>query len=249
MLAYEPGLGPAYRPSIAATAAVNTPTNTNVENGSPSSRATAPSAATASLVPDAGVYAQGQAAANKAYQDAVATLLSKKNSSYHSAGLTSDAKVDPLNQYGEYQQMLGSQGQQLDLAHDSSVARGLGAGGLANQAESALRPGFNADNLRFQQGVDAIGQDYTAGVQSAEAQRTAAMQQALKDAIDRAIQNSWFTPYDPGAPADSGGGGSSDSGGGGGSTGTAALARTVAAAKKYNPSGYVYSSAPSKAAT
>lgn len=147
------------------------------------------------VIPNAGVYGQQQANAELAYQNAVAQAQSKKNSLYHQYGLTSTGQVDPMNQYGQYQQMLQTQGSDLDSVRDNAMERGLGGGpGLGNQAERGLRYANGVANLGFQGAVNQVGTDYGLALGDAEVSKRNAMTQALQDAL----QGAWgdWTPPD-----------------------------------------------------
>lgn len=146
------------------------------------------------VIPNAGVYGQQQANAELAYQNAVAQAQSKKNSMYHQYGLTSTGEVDPFNQYGQYQQMLQSQGADLDSVQNNAMERGLGGGpGLGNQAERGLRYANGVANLGFQGQVNQIGTDYGLAMGDAEVSKRNAMTQALQDALSSAWGD-WTPP-------------------------------------------------------
>src|SRR3954469_2952947 len=116
------------------------------------------------------VYDQQSALANQAYQQALAQLAAQRDNAYHDARLLGGAKggaVDPHNQYGQYQQMLGAQGSQLDSDRASSLARGLVGHGLAAQGQSGLRNIFGSQDLQFQRQVSNIGQNFAWGSQQA----------------------------------------------------------------------------------
>jgi hypothetical protein len=152
------------------------------------------------FIPNAGLYAEEQAAAEAAYQQSLAAAQRRRDTLYSTYGLTSSGAVDPKAQYGNYQLMLGGEGQQLDDALASSVGRGLGAGtGLANQAESRLRVGQNAQNLNFQRSVSDVAYQYSQAMLAAEQARKQAQIQAMRDAINYGTQNQDYTPADPNA--------------------------------------------------
>lgn len=159
-----------------------------------------PSGVQGGFIPNAGLYAEEQAAAERAYQEATAAAQHRRNTLYSTYGLTGSGAVDPKSQYGSYQLMLGGEGQQLDDALASSVGRGLGAGsGLANQAESRLRVGQNAQNLNFQRSVSDVAYQFSQAMLAAEQARKAAQIQAMRDAVDYGSQNQDYTPADPNA--------------------------------------------------
>lgn len=151
-------------------------------------------------IPGAGIYAQQQNLAEKAYQDAVAQLQARRNSLYHEYGLNNKGAVDPMSQFGEYQQLLGSEGGALDAADNASLDRGLGTGGLAMQGETGLRGQQGAENLAFQRQVAQVGQDYASGVLGAQQQRSSSMLEAQQTALANALAAGDFTPVDMSRP-------------------------------------------------
>lgn len=128
--------------------------------------------------PNAGVYMEKQNQAQLAYQQAMADLLQKKNTAYHTFGLNSEGAVDPYNQFGQYQTLLSQQESELSAAQEAAQQRHLGGAGLANQGETALRYQHGAQDLQLQQSIADTGYGYTSGAQAALAARN----QALLDA-------------------------------------------------------------------
>lgn len=161
-----------------------------------SGQQTQPSAPTGSdySIPNNDVYLNETNAANTAYEKAKAQLLANRNSLYHQYGLTETGATDINNPYGEYQMLLGNEGRQLDAARNSSIARGLGTGGLANQAEAELIPGQRLEQLGFQHSVDDIGSQYSHGLLDAENTRTGSINQAYQDALKDALARGLFDP-------------------------------------------------------
>lgn len=148
-------------------------------------------------IPGSSVYLNETNAANLAYNNAKNQLLAQRNSLYHQYGLTDTGSVDPLNQYGEYQSLLGTEGAALDQADNAALDRGLGVGGIANQGESALRTSQGAEQLAFQRQVDQAGLDYSQGLQNAEVARANAINQAYMDALNTAIASGYFNTPSP----------------------------------------------------
>lgn len=158
-------------------------------------QAGAPPTTTPSVIPGASTYLAQESQAQQAYEQAQNTLLSNRNSLYHQYGLTSDGSVDPNDQYGQYQTLLGNEGSALDSADQSALDRGLGTGGLAMQGEQSLRQGQGEQNLAFQQQVDQAGQDYAGGLANAsEARDTSINQAELSAAIAAANAGQYDIP-------------------------------------------------------
>lgn len=146
-------------------------------------------------IPGAGVYLQQQAQAELAFNNAKAQLTAQKNRAFSQFGLTSEGAVDPMSQYGGYQQLLHNHAVDLMGASEHSVQRGLGAGsGLANQEEANLRYGQNAEDLDFQRGVADQESQYTQGAQGALQTRNAAFLDAQMQALANAISQNAFAP-------------------------------------------------------
>jgi hypothetical protein len=140
------------------------------------------------VIPDAGVYGAETAAATNAYNNAVAAATAQRNSLYHSYGLNQEGSVDPRNPGGQYQMMLHDQANQFQGDQESAAGRGLGRGGLANQAESNDRQGFIGQDQRFQDQVAGVGSDYNNALSSAFSNEQEAISQAQLDALNAALQ-------------------------------------------------------------
>lgn len=172
---------------------------TDLPNGyNTSTPTTAPS-----IIPDPAVYEGETAAALQAYQNALAAIGARRASTLQNYGMTAkvDANgnlvnygIDPNNQYGQIQQLLGGEGQQISALQHNAMDRGLGLKGLGAQGESQARfqGGLAQQNLG-RQFVGEIGQEASDQYQATSAY-SAAKLQAQRDAIAQAIQNSWFTP-------------------------------------------------------
>lgn len=84
--------------------------------------------------------------AKDAYQKAIARIGNKRSQTlqqygyratgYDDHGNPTGLGVDQYSRYGEYQMMLHDDAMAAMQAQDDSISRGLGSGGLANQAES-----------------------------------------------------------------------------------------------------------------
>lgn len=111
---------------------------------------TAPNQATGSAVPYIGPYAQQQALAQQAYENATAQLAAKRSQTLQQYGYmpTADGSiaVDPSNPFGQYQQTLLGNQTEADNIENSSHARGFMGAGLGHQAENA---GKTAEQARL----------------------------------------------------------------------------------------------------
>lgn len=137
-------------------------------------------------IPGAGTYLEMQALANKAYNDAVASLKTQRRQRQIGAGLLDDWTVDPKAQYGLYHQMLSGQGFALDEAEANAMDRGLMGAGLGRQAERALRYGHSVENLGFKNQLSGWEQEFQSGMGRAEYDKAMAMLQAQQMAMANA---------------------------------------------------------------
>ena len=145
--------------------------------------------AAAPVIPDAGVYGAQTAAATNAYNNAVAQATAQRNQLYNQYGLTNQGAVDINNPQGQYEQMLGAQGQQFQADQADAISRGLRGPGLANQQLSADRNQAQAQDFGFQQQVNQVSQGYNQQMQDALSQEQNAIAQAQQDALNTALQN------------------------------------------------------------
>jgi len=135
-----------------------------------------------SVIPNSGTYLEEQAMAQQAYDRAIAALTTQRKQRQISSGLGEDWQVDPLLQYGGYQQMLMGQAQELGAADDDAMSRGLQGAGLGRQAEGLARYGHTVQNLGFKNQMASWEQEYQGGRASAEYDKKAAMLRALQNA-------------------------------------------------------------------
>src|SRR5574337_1004570 len=150
-------------------------------------------------IPGQGAYLQSLPGAQSAYEQAVAKLTAQRRQQQYLAGLNADWSVDPLQQYGQYQQMLQNEGGALDQAAQQSQERGLFGSGLANQSQSALRYGQAAEQLGFKNQLSDWENQYQQGMAQAKQDQGAANLAAMQGAMNDAFNNYQFTPYDGGA--------------------------------------------------
>jgi hypothetical protein len=149
------------------------------------------------VIPGAGTYLENQAKAQSAYERAKAQLMAQRQQAQIKAGLNQNYEVDPYAQYGGYQQMLQTQGQELAAANEQAQQRGFFGPGLGNQGESALRYGHAVQALGFKNALADYESQYQAQLGELERQRKAEMLAALQSAADNAFGD-WTPPgYDP----------------------------------------------------
>lgn len=141
------------------------------------------------VIPNAGVYGAETAAALNAYNNAVAQAAAQRNTLYNQYGLTNSGSADINNPEGQYQQMLGAQGQQFQADQADAASRGLRGPGLANQQLSADRNQAQAQDFGFQQQVAQVSADYNQQMQDALNTQQGADAQAYQDAMNTALQN------------------------------------------------------------
>lgn len=154
--------------------------------------------------PGQGIYEQQNALAQQAYNMSMAQLKMQRDNMYHDYGMLSNGSVDPNNQFGKYQMLLGQEGSQLDSTRENAQQRGLVGPGLGNQQEAAARFQQGGTNLGFQRQVSDIGQNYTMGAQQAQYNLSAARIGARQDLLNNAITNRQFSPANPVGSAASG---------------------------------------------
>lgn len=136
------------------------------------------------VIPGAGIYGQEQQLAQLAYDNAVAAAQNNKRKAYAAAGMTDQGVVDPNNPYGGYQQLLGSEGRQLDQAQNYSDSRNLWGMGLGHQPERTYRYSQAVTNLGFANGINDIANQYASAMKNADFVRQQAMLQALQNAFN-----------------------------------------------------------------
>jgi hypothetical protein len=142
------------------------------------------------VIPGAGTYLYEQAMAQGAYDKAIAALASQKSARQAAAGLGKDWNVDPMSQFGGYQQMLRGQGLELDDAEAQAMGRGLQGAGLGRQAEGMARYGHTVQNLGFRAQLSDWENEYQSGVGNAEFAKQQAMLEALR-AAQEASYGDW----------------------------------------------------------
>lgn len=151
------------------------------------------------LIPGAGTYLQDQAKAQSAYERAKAQLQAQRQQTQIKAGLNKDYQVDPNAQYGSYQQMLQTQGSNLQAANEQAQQRGFFGPGLGNQGESALRYGQAVEALGFKNSLADFESNYQAQLGDLERQKQAEMLGALQSAGESGYGN-WTEPGYPEVP-------------------------------------------------
>jgi len=169
-------------------------------------------------IPGAGLYGQEMSLAEQAYEAALADINRRRTSLLQQLGMRpvmdaqgniTSLQVDTKNPYGQYQQLRRNEGQNLDIAEQDSIGRGLGHGqGLAHQGETKLRYDQHVQDLNFSR--DAMSNLYGLENQKQQALQTknwsllTAQQAALQAA---AAAGAWqpgpTVPSDP-TPSDPG---------------------------------------------
>lgn len=169
-------------------------------------------------IPGAAQIAQAALMAKTRYQQRVADINNRRKSTFLTSGykgdinpetgLVSGLKVDPFNQYGQFQLLNRAQaleGQQVDAAN---LERGLGSaakGGLAAQNLGTARFGWGQQDASFGQGLVAQLGSYDAEQQGAKYDYDQALWQAEQLAAQQAIDGGDYYPWD-GDPGSSDGG-------------------------------------------
>lgn len=166
-----------------------------------------------SNLPFQGIYNEDQAAANKAYEDAVTGLKQQRSSINLQYGFNDQGVEDPNNQLGAFQMQRGTEAQQLDDARNTSVARGIGTIGLGAQAERGLHLQQDAaDNNLLGTYKGLLNQNDQGQLEAAQG-KTASLLAARRAQIQNAIDSGYFTeqtipgedppppPTDPGGSA------------------------------------------------
>lgn len=157
-----------------------------------------------SIIPDPSVYQGETAAALRAYQQALAAIGARRANTLQSYGFTakvdpttgqlSNYSIDPYNQYGQIQQLFGTQELGDHALEENNVGRGLGSSGLAQQLANRLRTAHGGQTLALgQQFLGDIGQEALDQVGARNTYSDATLQ-AQRDAIAQAIQNQQFSP-------------------------------------------------------
>lgn len=187
---------------------------------------------TAAGLPVPAIYSSETAAADKAYQDALASIASQQAQAAQrfgfkmrvdpNTGALLDTQIDPNQQFSSVMNLLTGHAHALRNLRESLTGQGLMGAGLKGLAAQ------RAALLRFQQQgqVAGLGQQFANQYGQLENQRAgarstrdASYNQAANDALNFAISNGWFNTPAPQASAPSappGGGGGGSSGGGGG---------------------------------
>lgn len=165
-------------------------------------------------LPVPAIYAQETAAADDAYQKALASIASKQAQLAQQYGFSIqtdpntgallDTRIDPNQQYSQVMNLLGSHSQALRNLRESLAGAGLAGGGMRGLAAQ------RAALLRFQQQgqVAGLGSQFAGQFGNLTNERAGALasknqgyNQAAQDAINFAIQNGWFNQAAPAAPA------------------------------------------------
>lgn len=154
-------------------------------------------APTGGTLPFLGPYAQNQAAAQEAYQNAQAALAAQRGSMLLNYGYKDTGNgiaPDMSNPYGQYEQTLLANEQGVDAARQGMANRGFRGAGFANQGTEAAQLAAGARTFQMSQGLlqsEEAQQQAAANAQAALDQATA---QNQWNSTQYAIQNGIYTP-------------------------------------------------------
>lgn len=203
MLIDRPPVKLPANPALSRLASFLQQGNTAYRGGQSSSSAQPGYSPVNSIIPDPVVYGEQSAQALQAYQQALSQIAQRRAGTLQNYGMTAqvDANgnlknygIDPSNQYGMIQQLLGQEGSTLDSIQHAATGRGIGHTGLGAQDVSRARfQGGQAQQQLGQQFVGEIGQE-ASDQYGATANYNAAKLQAQRNAIISAIQSGAFTP-------------------------------------------------------
>lgn len=169
-------------------------------------------------LPIPALYGSETAAADDAYQKALASIGAKQAQLAQQYGFSIktdpntgallDTRIDPNQQYSQVMNLLNSHAAGLRNLRESLAGAGLAGGGLKGLAAQ------RAALLRFQQGgqLAGLGSQFAGQMGDLTNQRAGALatrnqgyNQAAQDAINFAISNGWFNQAAPAAPPTGGG--------------------------------------------
>lgn len=172
----------------------------------PTSASGAPPAGTYYAPPSGAIQgAEDTAAANQAYQQALArfnqqrtgllTQYGYKGTVDPTTGLMTNLGVDTSNSTGQLQQLLGQQDAEDNNAEYGAEDRGI-SGGLANQAQTALRQGHAAQTSDLANTMLGSLSDLNDQQLTAQQTENAQLWQAQQEATQSAISGSQYNPAD-----------------------------------------------------
>lgn len=147
-----------------------------------------------SNLPFQGIYNEDQAAANKAYEDAITGLKQQRAGINLQYGFNDQGVEDPNNPLGAFQMQRGTEAQQLDDARNTSVSRGIGTIGLGAQAERGLHLQQDAADNNLLGTYKGLLNQNDQGMLSAASSKTAQLLAARRAQIQSAIDSGYFTP-------------------------------------------------------
>lgn len=148
-------------------------------------------------VPFLGPYAQNQAAAELAWQQAQTNLAAQRGQMLQQYGFMPTANgmaVDPNNPYGQYQQTLLQNEQGSQATDQAMTNRGFAGPGLATQAAEAAQLAAGARSYGLAQSMTAAEQQNAAQLAAAQAAFQNATVQNQYNATQYAISKGIFTP-------------------------------------------------------
>lgn len=154
---------------------------------------------TGGTIPFLGPYAQNQAAAELAYQQAVANLASQRGTMLQQYGFMPNAnntgiQVDPNNPYGQYQQTLLQNEQGAQTADQNMKNRGFTGPGFAAQGEEAAQMAAGARNFQLATSMSSAEQQNQAAQAAAQAALNNSTAMNQYNSTQYAIAHNIFTP-------------------------------------------------------
>lgn len=152
-------------------------------------------------IPFVGPYAQAQALAQQAYENAMAQTNSQRSQVMQQYGFMPDANgnlvIDPSNQFGQVQQTMLTNQQEADSLEQAAGNRGFHGAGFGQQ-------GVNAGRLAEQGRIFNVGQsalNNLTGLSQAAAQNqwnlSNSTLQNQMNSVDYAMQHNMYTPAAP----------------------------------------------------
>lgn len=152
-------------------------------------------------IPYVGPYAQAQALAQQAYENAMAQTNSQRALTMQQYGFMPDANgnlvIDPSNRFGQVQQTMLTNQQEADSLEQGALNRGFHGAGFAQQGANA---GRLAEQARmFNVGQGALNQLTNLSQQAAQSQWTldnSALTNKM-NSVQYALDHNMFTPGAP----------------------------------------------------
>lgn len=156
---------------------------------------------TGSNIPFIGPYAQQQAMAQQAYEQALSSISTKRAQTMQQYGYMPTAnggmQVDPGNPFGQYQQTALTNAGESEQVQNAQIARGFAGPGLGHQAENAAHLAEQGRMASLAQALAGSLGDLTQQGQQAQFDLSNATLQNQLQSVDYAIQNHLFANGKP----------------------------------------------------